>query len=174
MTTIIARQYEWGCEIGSDMQTTNGDYRPYNGSGLVKQVEREGYIIACSGEAGVCDVLMYGWELPKLPRKKAEPLHPFVVKKVVPSMREWLRFEGFKARRHEFSVLLAIRGEVFHVETDGSVLTHQDGIYGIGSGSPYAVGALYAGASVTEALRIAETNDSYTSGPFTTHEQRKP
>lgn len=173
MTTIVARQYEWGCVIGSDMQTTNGDYRPYNGTGLVKQVERGGFVIACSGEAAICDVLMYGWELPALPRKKTDPLHPWMVKTVVPSMREWLRFEGFKRGKHEFSAILAVRGQVFHVESDGSVLTHHDGIYGIGSGSPYAVGALYADATVERALEIAVMNDSYTSGPFTLHEQRR-
>ena len=171
MTTIIARQYEWGCEIGSDMQTTNSDYRPYNGAGLVKQVERGGLIVACSGDAAICDLLMYGWKLPPLPKRTPTDLHPFMVTKAVPSIRDAIHVAGFKRGKYEFSALLGIRGQVFHIETDGSILTHQEGIYGIGSGSPYAVGALYAGASVADALEIAEANDSYTSGPFTIHEQ---
>jgi ATP-dependent protease HslVU (ClpYQ) peptidase subunit len=46
-----------------------------------------------------------------------------------------------------------------------------DGIYGIGSGSKYAIGALCVGANWQEALEVAERNDIYTSKPFKCFEQ---
>ena len=48
-----------------------------------------------------------------------------------------------------------------------------DGIYGVGSGSAYAIGALHAGKKPLEALKIAEKIDSNTSGPFLVKEQYK-
>ncbi len=42
-----------------------------------------------------------------------------------------------------------------------------DGFYGIGSGSRWALGALQAGADWKVALEIAEKNDIYTGSPFT-------
>jgi ATP-dependent protease HslVU (ClpYQ) peptidase subunit len=48
-----------------------------------------------------------------------------------------------------------------------------DGIYGIGSGSKYAIGALYAGADWQWALEIAAINDIYTASPFKYYEQNK-
>jgi ATP-dependent protease HslVU (ClpYQ) peptidase subunit len=48
-----------------------------------------------------------------------------------------------------------------------------DGIYGIGSGSKYAIGALQAGADWNTALTIAEKNDIYTAQPFIYRSQVK-
>jgi hypothetical protein len=48
-----------------------------------------------------------------------------------------------------------------------------DGIYGVGSGSKYAIGAIMAGATPMESLKIAASQDAYTSGPFMKKEQYK-
>jgi ATP-dependent protease HslVU (ClpYQ) peptidase subunit len=48
-----------------------------------------------------------------------------------------------------------------------------DGIYGVGSGSSYAIGALHAGAKPLKALAVAEKLDMNTSGPFLVKEQYK-
>jgi len=48
-----------------------------------------------------------------------------------------------------------------------------DGIYGIGSGAPYAVGALHAGATWKQAMQIATRNNIFTAPPFLTHKQTR-
>jgi len=46
-------------------------------------------------------------------------------------------------------------------------------VYGLGSGSSYAVGALQQGATWRKALQIASRNDVYTAPPFLMHRQEK-
>ena len=52
-------------------------------------------------------------------------------------------------------------------------MLNSEGIYGVGNGSQFAIGALYAGASVEKALEIAANNDIYTSGPYQIVRQQK-
>lgn len=47
----------------------------------------------------------------------------------------------------DFIFLIALGGLIFELDDSLSVLMRDDGIYGIGSGSPYAIGALQAGAT---------------------------
>jgi ATP-dependent protease HslVU (ClpYQ) peptidase subunit len=45
------------------------------------------------------------------------------------------------------------------------------GLYAIGSGGDYALGALHAGVSALEAIEIAAINNNGTSAPFHVLEQ---
>jgi ATP-dependent protease HslVU (ClpYQ) peptidase subunit len=47
------------------------------------------------------------------------------------------------------------------------------GFYGVGSGSPYALGALYGGVKPEKAMAVAEKIDVNTSGPFQKEVQYK-
>jgi hypothetical protein len=91
-------------------------------------------------------------------------------------MRECLEENSWKSDPKDdstFSMLIAYAGELFDIGDDLSVLLNDDGIYGVGNGSKYAIGALFAGASVEKALEIAAHNDIYTSGPFQIVKQQK-
>ena len=100
-----------------------------------------------------------------------------MVVKFIPAMKECLEEYGWKEDKEEkdsgFNMLFAFDGEIFDIGNDFSVLLNSDGIYGVGSGSQIAIGALYAGASVEKALEIAANNDIYTSGPFQIVKQQK-
>jgi ATP-dependent protease HslVU (ClpYQ) peptidase subunit len=63
-----------------------------------------------------------------------------------------------------FDLLLAINGEVFQITNDYTLLRTSTGIYGIGSGADYAIGALMAGATVEEAIKIAIKLDINSGG----------
>jgi ATP-dependent protease HslVU (ClpYQ) peptidase subunit len=69
--------------------------------------------------------------------------------------------------------LIALGGLIFELDDSLSVLMRDDGIYGIGSGSPYAIGALQAGATWKQAMQIATKNNVFTAPPFITHKQTK-
>jgi ATP-dependent protease HslVU (ClpYQ) peptidase subunit len=55
---------------------------------------------------------------------------------------------------------------LFEIDSDFAVAMNDSGLYAIGSGGDYALGALHAGAPVLEAMRIAALNNNGTSAPF--------
>ena len=57
-----------------------------------------------------------------------------------------------------------MNGEVFQITNDFTLLRSSTGIYGIGSGADYAIGALMAGASVEDAIKIAIKLDINSGG----------
>ena len=105
----------------------------------------------------------------------------FAITKVVPSLRKCLKDNGYNfeeerdknTTEQRFHFLIAVGGEIFDISDDLSVTRSQDGLYAVGNGSAYALGALHAGANAVEALEIAEKLDAYTSGPFQVVKQEK-
>lgn len=89
--------------------------------------------------------------------------------------------DGFKeAKRPDFSIFLSDTDmygftclwvhpngeEVWRVDDEMTPIFITDEYTAIGSGGAYALGALDAGATVVEALRIAAARDPSTSAPF--------
>jgi ATP-dependent protease HslVU (ClpYQ) peptidase subunit len=93
-----------------------------------------------------------------------------MIAKVVPSLKACFKEEEYKWDKEDgeskFNFLIAVGGQVFEIADDMSITLDATGYYGVGSGSPYAIGALEAGATVQQALEIAAKNDAYTSAPF--------
>ena len=69
------------------------------------------------------------------------------------------------------SHLIAYKGTLYEIDETFTVYMRDDGFYGAGSGSRWALGALQAGADWQKALEIAEKNDIYTGRPFTSLSQ---
>ena len=176
MTTIVAVCKNGNVTMGADSQVTDGA-RPHRHPQMQKIAKNNGWLIAGSGDSTPCDILQLMFVPPVPTLKERENLYKFMVTKFVPAMREALEDGGWKEDKDDkesgFNMLFAFDGEVFDIGNDFSVLLNSDGIYGVGSGSPFAIGALYAGASVEDALRIAVNNDVYTSGPMQIVKQQK-
>jgi ATP-dependent protease HslVU (ClpYQ) peptidase subunit len=178
MTTIVGIQHENKCVIFSDNQTTGGDGRKFNHAKMVKISKRGDFLIGGSGEAMPCDVAQHIWEPPTPTTKDLRDPYHFMISKVVPSLRKCLVDNGFNFDEDadgetRFDFLIAVAGHLFSVADDLSVGMRDDGIYGVGSGSKYAIGAIMAGATPLEAMRIAASQDAWTSGPFMKKEQYK-
>lgn len=175
MTTIIGIQHEWGAEIYGDGQTTGEDGRPFNDVTLRKVVKRGEFLLAAAGGGGACDFVTQSWLPPLFNGRNA---YREMVESVVPhlrtSLRESLNYEMNGKDENDLSLIVAVHGVVYLIDDDGTVLVHPDGVVGIGSGSTYAVGALYAGADIGSALKIAEANDVYTGPPYIVEKQPKP
>jgi len=176
VTTIVALCKNGNVTMGADSQVTDGN-RKNNHVKMEKISKKNGYLIAGSGDSQPCDVLQHIFVPPVPTAKEKEDMYHFMISKFVPAMRECLEENGYKNDKEDkesgFNMIIAYNGEVFDIGDDLSVVLNQDGIYGVGAGSPFAIGALYAGASVTEALEIAAKNDVYTSGPFQVIRQQK-
>ena len=176
MTTIVAVCKNGNVTMGADSQVTDNN-RPNNHSKMEKISKRNGYLIAGSGDSQPCDVLQHIFIPPVPTPAERKDLYHFMIAKFVPAMRDCLDENGWKKEENDkdagFNMLFAFDGELFDIGDDFSVLLNNDGIYGVGAGSPYAIGALYAGATVEQALNIAASNDIYTSGPFQIIKQKK-
>jgi len=176
VTTIVAVCKNGNVTMGADSQVTDNN-RPNNHSKMEKISKRNGYLIAGSGDSQPCDVLQHIFIPPVPTPAERKDLYHFMIAKFVPAMRDCLDENGWKKEENDkdagFNMLFAFDGELFDIGDDFSVLLNNDGIYGVGAGSPYAIGALYAGATVEQALNIAASNDIYTSGPFQIIKQQK-
>jgi ATP-dependent protease HslVU (ClpYQ) peptidase subunit len=170
MTTIVGLQEHDRCTIGADAQTSSGD-RFYASPRQPKVVDLFGALVACAGSGYACDVAMHRW---RPPASTGIDTYKHMVTKVVPSLRAAFAEHDVTFKDDEsFQALIAIEGEIFHIESDFTVLLRDDGMYAIGSGAAYAIGALHMGASIAEAIEIAAANDIYTSLPATVITQRR-
>lgn len=170
MTTIVGVQNDNGfCTIGADSQTTSGD-RPYVARRAVKIATLGEYLIAPAGQGHACDVLMYHW---KPPHSRSSEPYMHMIRDVAPSIRAtFQKFDVSFSGDESFQTLIAYHGQLFEIASDYTVLVRDDGYYAIGSGAAYALGALHMGATVEEALEVAELNDIYTSGPMVVRTMR--
>lgn len=177
LTTIIAIENAHGVVICADAQTTSGNGRILSHPNQPKIIERGKFLLAGSGDSAPCDIFQHNFK-PPLPRggEWNDLLH-FMIVKFVPALKQCFREHDWKKNPDDsdsgFDFLVVIGGEIFSLDCYFSITKTATGIYGVGSGSTYAVGALLAGASMMEALEIAEQNDAYTSGPFLTLSQSR-
>lgn len=176
MTTIAGICKNGNVTLGADSQVTS-DSTSYNSLLMEKITKNNGYLIAGSGDSAPCDILQHIFVPPVPTVAERKNLYKFMITKFVPAMKDCLEENDYKPdssdKESGFSMLIAFDGELFDISDDFSVLVSEDGIYGVGSGSKWAMGALHAGATMQEALEVAAKKDIYTSGPFQIVKQQK-
>lgn len=176
MTTIIGIQEHDGCIIAADSRTTTEKGRPYSHPIVTKITKRGKFLIAGAGTTQPCDIVQHIWKPPAIPANTKDTYH-FMITTVIPSMRDCLKENGYvpstDSDEYDFLFLMAVNGTIYEVDDTYSVFLRDDGIYGLGSGSSYAIGAIAAGANWKKALQIAAKNDVYTAPPFIVHRQEK-
>lgn len=174
MTTIIAVDGQNDIKFAWDSQTT---WMGRAMTGVVKVFENGPVIFGVAGSARGADVLRH-MSVPD--RREYEPdfdNERWIVTKLVPAIIEEFRDVSaadpgqFDA---ETSVILSVGGEVGYLASNMSFVKDATGTYAVGSGSPYALGALSAGANPKKAVEIARDWDLYTGGEVETKTVRKP
>jgi ATP-dependent protease HslVU (ClpYQ) peptidase subunit len=178
MTTIVGVQLEHGCVIVSDSRIAAGG-KVYTHTDMVKAVERGSYIISGAGDYRALQVVLHGWTPPLVTVKAKTNLYEFMINKVIPSLKATLTEAGVdfgkssndSDDKFDLSLLIAVNGTLFEIDPEFAVGMNSTGFYGIGSGGDYAVGALHAGASTLDAMRIASLNSNETAPPFHILEQ---
>lgn len=175
MTTIIGVQYEDSCVIASDSRVAASG-KVYTHPDMVKAVERGSYIIGGAGDYRALQVVLHGWIPPVVTAKAKTNLYEFVINKVAPSLKTALTDAGIEFNKSaedkfELEVILGVNGSLFEIDSDFAVAMNDNNFYGVGSGGDFALGALHAGASVLDAMRIAAINNNGTSAPFHILEQ---
>lgn len=165
MTTIVAVETEDGVEWAWDSQTTTG----WKKHSLARsKVFRNGKLVF--GVAGrVRDAqLIEQADLPKL-KKSVENVDQWVIRQLVPSIQNLFEKQGRLEvvngqTSSDSSILVCVRDRIYNIGSDFSAIREGDGIAAVGSGSPYALGALHGGVPPQRAVEIASKLDIYTGG----------
>jgi ATP-dependent protease HslVU (ClpYQ) peptidase subunit len=175
MTTIIGLEYENRCFIVADSQTTDEGGRIYTHPEVEKITANGSFLIAGSGETLPCDIAQHIWESPVPTKQDKENLYRFMIKKAMPSLRKCMTENGYNfdedSKETRFQFIIAVGGEIFDVDQELSISKSADGVYAAGSGAPYALGAIHAGADAYEAMEIASKLTAFTAGPYISREQ---
>lgn len=178
MTTIIGIEYPNCSVIVADSRVTDDAGRIYAHKVMKKISKRGALLIAGAGEVAPCDIAQNIWVPPTFTAKDKKDVYRFMITKVMPSLRKCLidngyNFEEDKKDGMRFQFLISVGGEIFDIDEDLSVMKSDDNIYAIGSGGPYALGALYAGAEPELAMEIASKVSAYSAPPFHKEVQEK-
>ena len=175
MTTIIGIQHEDSCTLIADNRVTDDNGRIYSHPQMVKLSEVGPFVIGGAGEVSPCDIAQHLWKAPALTVAERKDVYHFMISKAMPSLRECLKSNGYNFDEdHDskdglrFQFLIACNGELFDIDQDLAVMRSSDGIYGVGSGAAYAIGALHAGAEPMQAMEIAARLTAFTAGPYIT------
>jgi ATP-dependent protease HslVU (ClpYQ) peptidase subunit len=199
MTTILGIQGETFALICVDSRISS-----FDSSGSAYQVNtlKEGsgkvavngkYLLGAAGDVRAINILHHVFQ-PPIPavNLKGKKLDQFFTAKFIPSLRQCFENEGYAIPDKEdkehmaeqaSQILVVIHGSIYVVDGDYSWTSDSSGLYALGTGSSYALGALQAlqGPSLTtpqqakkialKAMTIAAKYDPYTGAPFHTFVQ---
>lgn len=165
MTTVVAVKIGDTVHMGGDTRT-NGNGNIFKTDHKIKQVGP--FLVGGAGDTFPLDTILYKWTPPKPTIKDYEIPYEFFVKKVVPSVKSAIDTAGFvKANDNGFEFLFAFNGELYGIDDCWSVYLFIDHIGYVGTGGIAAASALSGGASIEDAMGIAEKYDMNTHRPFT-------
>jgi len=165
VTTILAIETLAGVQIGCDSQAT----------GPADKIQMEqpkvftnnGAIYGIAGMALLANEMRYG-DLPEPPQDMDET-DRWMTREVIPAIRAII--EEIAPKRgeddYEMHLLVVANGRAYEVGSNAGWIRNTAGVYAIGSGGPFAAGAISAGASMQQALEIAAKHDPYTGYQLT-------
>lgn len=161
MTTIVGVQYPKGFVLAADSQVTDND-RPFISKDMPKITVVNEYVLAGAGISRYCDIILYGWTPPVYDNTDE---YIFMVSKFIPAMRKMHEETGYTLKDEDsFQFLVGLNNKLFMITEDYSVIRTNTNVYGIGSGSLYAIGALFAGVNIRQAIAIAIKLDINSGG----------
>jgi len=175
MTTIVAVQGPDYCVVGTDSRISSFDesglaYQITTlGTGSCKIAQKGRYLLGAAGDVRAINILHHAFT-PPIPafRGSGELLDQFITTKFIPNLQVCFENTGYampdlaEEKTHmteqASTILVAINGAVYIIEGDYSWTSDRTGIYAIGTGSSYALGAMQAlsGGKVLTVQHLAE------------------
>ena len=155
MTTIAVKRDESGIRIAADRQVTQGTYSE---STTEKVFARKGITFCGAGDLRALDIVQYAMKIPQFRDIDYRNANKWLVKHLVPALRK--AFSDEEVDLH----LLVITPDntVRYICSDFSLTGLNQSAWALGSGTKFALGALAAGASAVEAVKVAARFDVYT------------
>lgn len=201
MTTIVGIQGDGYSVVCSDSRVSSfaEDGSAYQittlGTGTSKVAQNGRYLLGAAGDVRAINILHHSFTPPTpTATTVGTKLDQFITQKFIPSLRECFESTGYAMpgndssshiAEHSSTIFVVINGCIYIVEGDYSWTSDKNGIYAIGTGSSYALGALQAiagdkaltvskaKAAAVRALKIAAKFDPYTGSPFQTFIQEQ-
>ncbi len=202
MTTIVAIQGDNYCVVGTDSRISSFDesgmaYQITTlGTGSCKIAHNGKYLLGAAGDVRAINILHHAFTPPVPPAKiNGSALDEFITTKFIPALQVCFENTGYampdlaedKTHMSEQSstILVAVNGVVYIIDGDYSWTSDRTGIYAIGTGSSYALGAIQALAGgkqltvqkaksiLNKSLSITAKFDPYTGAPFQTFVQEQ-
>ena len=142
MTCIVGLEYDGKVYMGGDSAAVaNGNLQL---SDTPKVFKKQKLLIGYTWSFRMGQIIQYAKSFPKI--KEYPDNYAYLVKSFVPFIRSLLKDAGWliieKSRDEGGQFLVGLRGELFEINSDFSVLKMMDGFDAVGSGSYYALGAL--------------------------------
>lgn len=159
MTTIVAIQGDGWATIAADSRVVGS--RVFSTNNPSKIVEAGEYIIGAAGDLRGGNLIANAFKPPAVPAKCN--LDQFITTTFIPALRYCFDQHGFQSIKdsvasQETEIIVLIRGVVYEIDEDYSWLRDDSKIHGVGSGAPYALGALAAlNAGTADDPQLAET-----------------
>lgn len=168
MTTIIYKDgtFAWDTQVTWNGRSHIGDVKVFRNGPVVFGVAGDGRVANVFKCADIPDLNDY---------EPGFSVERWIIKSLVPSLMGQLQELGAASIENsrinsETHTIIWVRGEVFYLSGDGCVVSDETGVYAVGSGSEFALGAVEAGASPRQAVKIATHLDLYSGGEVQTLE----
>ena len=168
MTTVMMRESVGLApvvEAAWDMQASSAGERIRLADGNAKVFQRGPLVFGVAGRLAYLEELKYAEEIPV---PSDGNIGRFVTREMLPALRRvsdrLVDAEQAEVGVHEVQVLLGVGGRVFDLSGLDSAMQFEGGVYAIGSGREFAMGAYAAGANMKRAIQIASSFDTGT-GP---------
>lgn len=194
MTTIVGVQGDGFAVVCVDSRISYIDEGGFSSQittlaqGSGKMAMNGKYLLGAAGDVRAINILHHAFvPPPPTPGLKGKKLDQFMTVKFIPALRECFEKQGYAAPERDNSAHIAEHGSVimavvnnmiYVIDGDYSWTSDSNGIYAIGTGSPYALGALQILMGTKErtpksckdaalkSLKVAATFDPYTGAPF--------
>ena len=177
MTTLAGIQGNGWCAIGADSRVVDTGQVIELSKNAGKIFKKNGYIVAVAGDFRVAQILQHSFEFPKYtPFSSVEACDKFFTAELIPQWKAEYEDIGYVVDKELGSVVLVAVGPyLYAMGDDWTWARDKRGIYAVGTGGNYALGALaaYAPAKTADdamvqikgAIKIASQYDPNTAEP---------
>jgi len=182
MTTIAAVQGPSWAVIGADSQVSEDTKKYRLPASQSKLVSNRGYLFGIAGELRAVNLLACGFDPPQ-PGKTVdsiESLDVFMIRTFIPKLRACFASNEYgKDGEHGATIIASIHGVLYEIGSSYECMRDSGGLYAIGTGDGYALGAMHAIKDmrsrtmaaardmVKAGIHAAAQYDSCTSEPIT-------
>lgn len=170
MTCIVGLVEDGVTYLGGDSSASDG---ATVGAIATRKVFRTGeYLVGWCGSFRFAQIIQY---MTGLTEPHGRDIDAFMAVEFAEEIQETLRANKFDIRKNESDVLVGLRGRLYKLQTDFSIIRVRKGYDVIGSGTDVALGALHALSPydippkdrVMGALRAAAEHGPFVRGPYT-------
>ena len=199
MTTIVGIQGDGFAVVATDSRISSMDSGGFAfqvgtlAAGTSKIAQNGKYLLGAAGDVRAINIIHHAFVPPTpAPSVKGKKLDQFITLKFIPQLRDTFEDAGYapsskdEQAEHGSTILVVVNQTIYIIEGDYSWTSDNNGIFAIGTGAPYALGAIQALLPkhkptpqqakniLTKALNIAAKFDPHTGPPVQTYLQETP